>query len=29
MLDAMRARLLVEPQKLAMRKSVLEHPLGL
>jgi hypothetical protein len=27
-LDAMRARLLVEPEKLAMRKGVVEHPFG-
>jgi transposase len=27
-LDAMRARLLVEPQKLALRKRIVEHPFG-
>ena len=27
-LDAMRARLLLEPEKLAMRKGVVEHPFG-
>jgi hypothetical protein len=27
-LDAMRARLLREPEKLAMRKGVVEHPFG-
>ena len=28
MLDEMRARMLREPQKLAMRKRVVEHPFG-